>query len=300
VSLLLCLLLSIISIATTPRYAVADGIEAITAPSKDVTLAFVRPGLIAEVAVKEGSDVKANQVLVRQDDAAEKAQLEQLKAQAEDTIHIKAAEAQLAQKKVYLERVKWAAEHDAATATELEVAKLDVTIAELSLQLSQFEHAQDARKYEETKIQVERMQLKSPISGKVEKIFLQAGESADGLQKVIRVVKTDLLWIDVPVPLAQARGLKLEQTARVTFPGAEDKPADGTIIHIAAVADAASDTLTVRVEVPNPSGRPAGEHVKVSFPPVQKDNPPKAQGSTSNPPGQPVEGTLQLSETRSN
>ena len=37
----------------------------------------------------------------------------------------------------------------------------------------------------------------------------------------------------------------------------------GKVIHIAAVADAASNTLTVRVEVANPASRPAGEHVRV-------------------------------------
>jgi hypothetical protein len=37
-----------------------------------------------------------------------------------------------------------------------------------------------------------------------------------------------------------------------------------------SVADAASDTLRVRVEVANPSLRPAGEHVTVSFPLAEK------------------------------
>jgi hypothetical protein len=33
------------------------------------------------------------------------------------------------------------------------------------------------------------------------------------------------------------------------------------------VADAASDTLRVRIEVPNQAKRPAGEHVLVTFQP---------------------------------
>jgi len=39
----------------------------------------------------------------------------------------------------------------------------------------------------------------------------------------------------------------------------------GKIIHIAAMADSASETKTVRVEVPYEGSAPAGERVKVSF-----------------------------------
>ena len=65
-------------------------------------------------------------------------------------------------------------------------------------------------------------------------------------------------------PLAFDRG----QVVSVEFSGADGKsePIDGKITVIASVADAASDTLNVRVEVPNVSLRPAGEHVKVRFP----------------------------------
>ena len=56
-----------------------DSIEAITRPSKDPMLSFVRSGRIAQVMVKKGDVVQAGQLLVRQDDAAEQVQVEQLK-----------------------------------------------------------------------------------------------------------------------------------------------------------------------------------------------------------------------------
>ncbi len=243
-----------------------EGIEAITRPSEDVTLSFVRPGRIAEILVREGAEVRLGETLVKQDDAAELVQLEQLKAEVDSTVRIKAAEAQLAQKKVEHESMKDAFKKQAVPKWDVARARLAVTIAELSLELAQFEHVQASRKYQEFKLQVERMQLKSPIAGKIEKLFVKPGESADALADVVRVVKTDPLWIDVPAPLAQAKRLKCEQTAHVSFGKTGETKADGRIIHIAAVADAASDTLTVRVEVPNRTRRPAGEHVEVDFP----------------------------------
>jgi hypothetical protein len=64
----------------------------------------------------------------------------------------------------------------------------------------------------------------------------------------------------------QAKKLTLKQDAWINFLHSVDsEPAQGRIIHISAVADGASDTLRVRVEVPNSYRRPAGERVTVKF-----------------------------------
>jgi len=246
--------------------ACAEGIEAITKPSEDVTLSFVQAGRIASVLVKEGDDVKTNQLLVQQDDAARLVELAQLKAEAEQTVRIRGQEAQLAQKTVDLHKLEEAFEKKAVSKWDVEHARLEVSMAELTLELAKFQRGQSQLKYDQTRIEVDRMRLESPIPGKVEKLFVKPGESADALAQVVRVVKIDPLWIEVPVPLADARKLKVARAAQVRFPDNPEQPAAGKVIHIGAVADAASDTLTVRVELPNPTGRPAGERVGVSFP----------------------------------
>lgn len=248
--------------------ASGEPIEAVSRPSADVTLSFVQAGRVVEVLVKEGDVAREGQVVARQDDAAERLQLAQLTAQAEDTTRIEAGEAQLAQKREDLKKLQWAHGEGAATEWEVAHARLDVRIAELSLKLARFEHAQDGRKAEELKARIERMRLVSPLAGRVEEVAVEAGESPEPLKPVIRIVTIDPLWMDVPVPLAEARGLASGGAARVAFAGSSNAAADsanGRIVNVAAVADAASDTLRVRVEVPNPAGRPAGERVRVTF-----------------------------------
>lgn len=242
-------------------------VRAITRPSTDRVLSFVQPGRIAEVPFKEGDMVKTGDVLIRQDDAAEQVQLAQLKAQSADVTQVRASEASLAQKKVDLEKLQKAATNNAATFLEVEHAKLDVTIAQLSLDLARFEHEQAGRKYEEYRIRVENMRIKSPVDGRIEKIDIEVGESANALADVIQVVQIDPLWIDAPVPLTEAIGLKTGATARVQFveSGKTTATAQGRVTFVGAVADAASATLRVRIEVPNKTGRPAGEHVLVTF-----------------------------------
>jgi RND family efflux transporter MFP subunit len=264
VALFLCLAVGPVS--DSDAAGVGAGIRAITRPSADITLSFVQPGRTAKVHVREGDAVKAEQILVQQDDAAEQVLLAQLEAQSENTAQVRASEASLAQKRVDLQKLEKAAASKAATALEVEHAKLEVTIAELSLELARFEHEQATRKYQEQKIRVENMQLKSPIDGWVEKVDVEVGESVNTTTEALRIVQTDPLWIDAPVPLAQAIDLQAGRAVQVTF-GPSDKQvkAEGQIIFVAAVADAASGTLRVRIEVPNKSRRPAGEHVLVTF-----------------------------------
>jgi RND family efflux transporter MFP subunit len=241
-------------------------IRAITRPSADITLSFVQPGRITEIGLAEGDTVTSEQVLAKLDDAAEQVRLAQLKAQAEDRTQIRASEASLAQKEVDLEKLEVAAARDAATQLEVQHARLDVQIAEFSLEMVKLEHEQAMRTYEEQRIRVDNMQLRSPINGRIEKIHVEVGESASASEEAVQVVQIDPLWIDVPVPAADAIGLNRDAVAKVAFPGASElPPIEGRVIFVGAVIDAASTTLRVKVEVPNSRGRPAGEHVLVTF-----------------------------------
>jgi HlyD family secretion protein len=228
-------------------------------------LSFVRAGRIAKVLVREGDQVKKNQVLMQQDDDAEQAMLSLIRRQSEDMNQIDAQKASLAQKKVYLKRLELVAQRGSATKLEVEDAKLEVTITDLSLKAAELEHEQNRKKYEEAKIRVDDMKLKSPIDGRVEKVKAEVGESTDGLEDVVQVVRTDPLWVDVHVPFEQGRTLKLDGKVRVLFPGSDQTTVKGKIIFISTVADAASSTLRVRIEVENKSDRPAGEHITVIF-----------------------------------
>ena len=267
----LCSLAVSALVLVVPVCANSDvGIVAITNPSADVTLSFVQPGRIAKVHFKEGDMVKAGEVLVQMDDAVDRARLAQLEADSKNIIHIQAGEASLAQKQVDLKKIEKAAACNAATELEIEHAKLNVRIAELSLQVAIFEHEQAQKKYEEAKIQIDNMNLKSLTDGSIEKIDVETGESVNALDSVVRIVRIDPLWIDVRVPVAKARHLRYGNNAQVEFADVEKISVKGTVIFVAAEADAASGTLRVRVQVPNPSKRPAGEHVRVMFPASQK------------------------------
>lgn len=260
-------------LALTAEPSTASGIEAITKPSEDRKLGFMRPGVLGKVMVKEGQAVKQGDLLVQQECAAEMAQLEQQKASAEDQTRVKAAKAQLEQKKVELVKLERAFKRGASTELEVENARLGAVIGQYQLDVEMFQRDQDARKLKELQFQIDRMQIKSPINGRVEEIALKDGESSnDATIKIIRVVSIDPLYVDVPVPMAQTQKLQSGSQVEVRFTGPAAATVKGEVLFLAAVADGASSTRLVRVQVPNPTGRPAGEHVEVRIP----DSPPAA------------------------
>jgi RND family efflux transporter MFP subunit len=258
--------------STSPLWA-DKGIDAITKGSQDVILSFDRPGRLVELPVKEGDTVKAGQLVARQDDSEEQAAASFAKITAEDDTTIKAEEAVLEQKRVDYENLL---KSTAGSTYEKDQAKLEVTVEEAKVTLQKFQQAQNKIKYDEAKAPLAKTRLFSPIDGVVQETRVQIGESVDVQNmKVIRIVKLDPLWIDVAVPFAQAEQLKLQDQATVTLSNKETRP--GHVIHVAAVADSASDTLLVRVEVANADQRKAGERVQVTFPGTSRvasvDNP---------------------------
>ena len=251
----------------------AETLQGITAPNADITLSFVVAGRVSDVQVEPGTTVEKDQLLVHLYDEPEKIQCQQLKMLSEDRTKINAAKAELAQKQVDLKKLEQARAKGAASVWEVEHLFLNVRIAELSLQSAILEQQQYRQRYDHASSQLVRMRLAAPIAGLVEEVSVEVGESIGTLGPVVRIVQNDPLWIDVPVPMAQALKLTVDQDVWITFPGATaEATPNGRIINISAVADAASETLRIRIEVPNPLKRPAGERVAVAFTATDDDN----------------------------
>jgi RND family efflux transporter MFP subunit len=242
--------------------------EAITKPSEDRTVSFIRSGLVAKVFVKDDDLVKAGQTLAKLDDAAERIQLLQLEETAKDITQLEAEKAQWEHAKIELQLKEEAHKNGVAPKLEVMQAEMQVRIADARVKIAEFNNKINKLRFKEASIQVERMALRSPIDGIVEEVAIDEGEAVDTqMRPVIRIIRIDPMWVDVNVPTRPARKyLRKGQSARVQFEGI-DKPKTGTIIKISSDADSASDTVRVRVEVPNPEKRGTGETVTVTFGP---------------------------------
>jgi len=264
--------------ANTPTAPAAKpaGIQAITKISDDRILSFVRPARVLEVSLKPGDEVKANQILGKQDSTEEEAALELDKHKAEISDVI-SRQAELAVKAKDDQKLKDMIASGAAARTELEEQKLAVVVDQARIDNATDQIEQDRLKVKQGEAVIAKLTLKAPsdITGtwvvanpaNPNQTLLKVGEIADGSgSKCIRIVKIDPLWVDVSVPLYDARKLNANDPAQVTF--SDGNVLTGRVLQRMQIAEAASGTLVVRVEVPNPNKLEPGETVFVNFTPT--------------------------------
>lgn len=248
----------------------AGGLDAVTRPYHDVTLSFTIPGTIAEICVGDGKPAGKGKELVKLDNNVEKAQLDILIATREaNKARIEARVAQRDQAVVKLDKTKVAFKGGGATDLQVKEAELEVKIADIQLKLENLDQEKNEKEIAKAQQELKRMVILCPIDGQVEESFAKEGESVDRLAKVIRVVNVEKFHVEVLVPLTMARGLAVDtdgrKSATVVFPGPDAQRVPGAIEHVRLETNAGTDKIGVRVEVPNPGSRKAGEHVQVEF-----------------------------------
>ncbi|HLL87835.1 MAG TPA: efflux RND transporter periplasmic adaptor subunit [Tepidisphaeraceae bacterium] len=247
----------------------------ITQPSERLRLVFASPGIIRERLVRAGDDVTKDQPLLVQDDRIERERLTALEREAKSEARVEYARADLAVKQKVLERKRSANEENrnnggsgaVFSQQEIEEAELNVQLGIAQVAVAELDHATKKAEAAQQVIKVELMQLRSPIDGTVELIDVGPGEMADPSKAngALVVVKNDPLWVEFHLPTRQALTLQKGQSLPVAYTGSQQaKPAK--IIYVAPVADAASDMMLVRLEMPNPEDQKSGLQVQVTLP----------------------------------
>ena len=241
-------------------------VDAVANARHDLQLAFTVAGKIVSVPVKPGDRVTAGQVLIIMEDDEGQALVELYELRSASDLELRSAQEQLELAKIEAKAIKEAFEKDAASKIELDRAEVRARLAEIEVSVVRQRHQETKLQLVQARARHDQFTMLAPVDGIVDQIAVSEGETVDDYKPVVRLVVTDPLWVDAAVPTEETLRVTLDDPAWVTFnlPGF-DQPFQGKVIHIASVADAASDTRLVRVQVPNSHNLPAGCQVKVSF-----------------------------------
>ncbi len=186
----------------------AGKLPGITNPSEQRGLNFNIPGVVSKISVKEGDLVKKGDLVAQQDDSVDLAELEVKKAEAESSkLQIAAAEKDLAQKKVELERSQKMFDQKVLGKSELEKAALDVEIGHIRVDLAAQETKQKQLEADAQQKKIDQKKLYSTIDGIVQKINVHEGELATNDPKTpcMQIVANEPLYVEVDLPVASAR-----------------------------------------------------------------------------------------------
>jgi len=256
--------------ANPARAEERDGAEAgydcLVQPKMVLKLGTQVPGLIAEMLVDRGTVVKRGDVIARLESGVEEAAVVLARTRAENDSTVRSAMARHEFQRRQLDRAQQlqksqtiAVSRADETLTTARVAETDLNEAVVGLQLAKFELA----RAEEV---LRQRTIRSPIDGVVVERSLGPGEYAYDQSHLVTVSRIDPLNVEVYVPLSQFRRIRPGMLAIVR----PEEPVGGeyaaTVVVVDQVFDAASGTIGIRLELPNPDyAIPAGLKCKVLF-----------------------------------
>ena len=223
------------------------------------------PGLISELLVDRGAIVKKGDVIAKLESGVEEAAVALAKARAENDATIRSNHAKLEFQRRKDERMKQLRKNETvsfAIADEAEtaarVAQSELDEAKMNLELAQLELARASEV-------LKQRTIRSPINGVVVVRALGPGEYAFDQGHLVTVSQIDPLNVEVYLPLSHFGRIRLGTSAQVYPEVGGEYAAIVTIVD--QVFDAASATIGVRLELPNPDyALPAGLKCQVRFP----------------------------------
>lgn len=232
------------------------GDKHVTRPSQDATMGFSQPTRVTEVLARGGQTVKAGDLLIRGEDAEDSGRLRLQKLQAGNDYSVQRAKLAASLAKLEFDKLTDAAKSGVASVQELDRARLTWEGAEIDVTLAALQKDQEQITVEMAQSRVDRLQIRAPFEGQVDVILADVGQSLSENDKVLRMVKIDPMYIDVPVPTEKVLGLQIKNGdpawVLMQLPG-EPKVYVGRVREVAPTADSASATVRVRVELENPT-----------------------------------------------
>jgi len=265
-SMLSCLVVATGIAAPAHAEEQADKFLCLIQPKMTLKLGTQVPGLISEMLVDRGAVVKKGDVIARLESGVEAAAVLLAEARAGNESSVRSGQAKVDYQKRKEERMKALRKNDTvafSAADEAEtlarVAENEFDEAKVNLQMAQTEVVR-AREILNQRV------VRSPIDGVVTVRTLGPGEYAFDQGHLVTVAQIDPLYVEVYVPLKEFGRIRIGMQAQV-YP---EEPVGGVYTAVVTVVDqvfdAASGTIGVRLELPNPDyAIPAGLKCQVRF-----------------------------------
>ena len=234
-----------------PRLLSEAGVRGVTQCLRDLSLGFPVSGRIAALPVQEGSVVKAGDVLANFELVAEELEVERRRLVWQSEAELRAASARAATAATQANAARAIfSQNRGISREELENKELASALAAAEVQRLRNAKLVERVDYLTAQEMLARRTLRAPSPGVVTRIIRHAGESVQINETAIRLCDLSKILFVVNVPVAALAGLEVGAPARVLIQaGAEPVAAEGRVIFISPVVDAASGLAEVKVEL---------------------------------------------------
>ncbi len=212
-------------------------------PNHDVRVSSLVSGRIAEMKVAEGDLVKAGEVIAQLDARPLHDQLLQAEAgEAQAKANLENAQASKKRNEDLYQRGIASRKDFEDAATQESVSAASLKQAEASLSIA--------------RMQLDRTQIRSPLTGKVAKRFVSVGEQVDGTaaQPVAEVAELSKVELLGNLPAMYLAKLRVGETLAIESDAFNAKKLSGRVVAISPAVDAATNVGLIRIRIPNSNG----------------------------------------------
>lgn len=250
-------------LAVVPR-AGATELDCLMQPHEMVTVSAPLEGVLERVAVDRGDVVQAGSVLAVLESSLERAMVAIARARAAQDYHIKANQIRVDFGDRRFVRTDDLFKKNLVPLKELDEAETTKLLAAYSLVEAHEEKRLADLDVDRAQAALGLRTVRSPIDGVVTERLRHPGELASREHPLMRIARLDPLRVEVFVPIGLYGQVTVGQRAVVVPEAPLNRPLEARVIVVDKVADAASSTFGVRLEIPNPGNRvPGGLKCKV-------------------------------------
>ncbi len=264
--LLVCAAVLFPSLAHAQQLFPERPLDCVIRPSDMIELSSYEEGVLTEVSVKRGDQVEEGQIIARLESQLQDSAVGLARLRAENTAAIKAARARIEFRMSEVERLRELFDRSVTSKANLEKAEVELQLARMENESALTELLLAKATLADAELRLSRREIRAAASGLVVKVSGSPGEYVDEQTEVLTIAKLDPLYVEAFIPIKLFPKLHLGQAAFVDIGTPIDETRKGSVSAIDRVFDAASGTLGVRLDLPNPDGSlPSGLRCGLRF-----------------------------------
>ncbi len=244
----------------------AEALDCLLEPYDVVDVSSPVEGVLATVTVDRGDRVKKGQVIATLESSFEKATVALARARTQMDAAVKAAKARLDLSIKRVTRNEDLFKQELISLDEIQEARTVKRVAEMDL-LDAIETGRlNKLELERAIVTLERRTVQSPLTGVIVKRFLSPGEFTSKELPILKAAQLNPLRVEVIVPVSWLGKVSVGAQAEVLPEAPMNSVHVARVTVVDPVVDAASGTVGIRLELPNPKYHiPAGLKCKVRF-----------------------------------
>ena len=249
----------------SPATAV-QSFDCVMDPSLTINLGAAVPGLLQEVLVDRGDEVRAGDIVARLSSSVERETERLIEMQAENESALEAQRARVGFLIQRLTRTQALADRGIATVDLLQEIEAEVEVGRSLLRQAEMDQAIAQQDLVRTRAAIGLRDIRSPIEGLVVARHLAPGEYLQSEAKIVTIVALDPLYVEAFMPVSMFGQVVIGDTATVRPSAPFELAYSARVTVVDRVFDAASGTFGVRLELENPGlTLPAGHRCVVEF-----------------------------------